>query len=377
MALNSFRTEDTLSRVALAQKLNCDGTSVTRITRDLIAKGVLKAGGLEKQSTRGRPRERIMLNADWKQAIGIELSPGHINGIVTDLKGRASIQKQVFISGSLTKEEFVDSLKTIVQRLLASCDREKLLGIGVAAFGAFSQKGNVLENVSAYPALKNFNIRKFFEDEFAITPEITDATFARALYEIWFTKGASKGSFLLFDAGSGIGCAPVLNGKIVFGKYPYTGEFGHTVCVPDGDLCNCGRRGCLETVCSIGMIEKKARAKESDPTIKFSTIAEDYASGGHRFADIVDNAARWLGIAVANQINFLVPDKVVLTGELLQLGDGFTKNCVDTIKEYILPVFMKDVTIRKSDAWYESATLGVASLLIGKVFEDIEYVQHT
>lgn len=372
-ALNILRKQNSLSRVELAEKLNCDGTAVTRITRYLIAKGVLKTAGMAK-STGGRPRERIMLNAGWKNAIGIELSPSHITGVLADLKGRIIVREEIFLSGNQSKKEFIDSLSMVTERLLNSCEREKLLGVGIATFGSFSGENKILENVAAYPALEKFDIGKFFFKEFGIVPEITDGTRARTLYEIWFNTVAAKGSFLLFDASSGIGCAAAIDGKVVFGKHSHTGEFGHTIYKLDGDKCACGRKGCLETLCSVDAIEKKAREKNSDPALKFSDVAENYVSGDTSFVDIVDDCAQWLGVAIANQINFLVPDEIILTGEIFQLGDVFYKKLIHIIEEYAFPVFMKEVAIKKSEFWQESATLGAASLLVQKVFEDIEYI---
>jgi len=372
-ALNALREKESFSRVELAKKLNCDGTAITRITRDLISKGVFKTAGMA-VSTGGRPRERIELNADWKHAIGIELTPGYVTGVLADLKGRIIIREQVFLSRERTKEEFIKALKIVSSRLLNSCSKEKLLGVGIATFGALSGKSKILEDVTSYPALKNLNISDFFVKSFGITPEVADATFARALYEIWFKNVGNQESFLLFDVGAGIGCATALNGKVVFERHSSTGEFGHTIYKVDGDLCACGRRGCLETLCSTIVIEKKIREKKSNKELSFSEIARDYAAGNHEFEDIIDDCARWLGIAVANQINFLVPDEVILTGEMLQLGNDFFEKVLFNIKEYVFSTFMKDIQIRKSESWEESAPLGAASLLVRKVFEDLKYI---
>ena len=371
-ALNVLRVAKSLSRVELSKQMNCDGTAVTRITRDLISKGLLKTAGMTK-SKGGRPREKIELNADWKNAIGIELTPSYLTGVLTNLKGRIIVREQVFLSSERTRSEFIKALELLVGRLLNSCTREKLLGVGIAAFGAFSGGNKILEEVSSYPALKNFNIGEFFVEKFGIVPEVADATFTRALYEIWFKNTGHEGSFLLFDIGAGVGCATAINGKVVFEKYSNIGEFGHTIYKVDGDLCACGRRGCLETLCSTNVIENAAR-KKLGKKLDFSEIAGDYASGSREFDDIIDNCARWLGIAVANQINFLIPDEVILTGKILLLGDRFFEKVLTTVKEYVFPVFMKNVLIRKSESWEESASLGAASMLVRKIFESIEYI---
>ena len=373
-ALNTLRKEGKLSRVELAAKMNCDGTAVTRITRNLINKGILQSAGMA-QSNGGRPREKIELNADWKNAIGIELTPSYITGVLTNLQGSIIIREQVFLSKERSKEEFIKALRLVTSRLLNSCDSHKLLGIGIATFGSFSGENKILEGVTSYPALKNFNIRSFFEQEYGIIPEIADATFARAQYEIWFKNAGSNGSFLLFNVGAGIGCATAIDGRIVFERHSNTGEFGHTIYQFNGKLCACGRRGCLETLCSTSVIENSVNS-QSDSKSSFLEIAQAYAAGNNSFEAVISDCAQWLGLAIANQVNFLVPDEVVLTGEMLQLGDHFYKQVIDTAKDYIFPAFMKNVHIRKSDSWEESASLGAASLLTRKVFDDTKYLSN-
>ena len=160
-ALNTLRSEGKMSRVELAQKMNCDGTAVTRITRNLLTKGLLKTAGITK-SQGGRPRERIELNADWKHAIGIELAPGYLTGVLANLKGHIIVREQIFLSKDQSRKEFTQALELLTGRLLNSCDRKKLLGIGIATFGAFSGENKILEDVTSYPALEKFNIEEFF-----------------------------------------------------------------------------------------------------------------------------------------------------------------------------------------------------------------------
>jgi len=372
-ALNVLRTHDTLSRVELARKLNCPGTAITRITRELIEKGILQTAGLL-ESNGGRPREQIKLVTDWKKAVGIELAPHRITGILTDLKGRILVREEIFLSERLGIEEFVHSMELVARRLLDACEEEKLLGVGIATFGPFSGESRILGNVAAYPALTYFDIQKFFEENFALTVQIADATYARALHEIWFNHAPDHGSFLLFDVGAGIGCATVFDGQIVFGKYSNVGEIGHTVYKIDGEPCPCGKKGCLETLCSIGVIEQKARKLKKSKTLKFAEIVKNYSSGKDDFREIIEDSARWLGLAIANQINFLIPDRIILTGEMLELGERFCKKVNESIEEYVFPAFRKEVTIGISDAWRENAALGAASLLVRKVFEDTKYL---
>lgn len=372
-ALEILRKHDFISRVELAEKLNCDGTTITRITRDLISKGLLKTEGMA-DSTGGRPREIVRLDADWANAIGIGLEPDFITGLSANLKGKILVREQVFFSGKKSEKEFTDALKVIMERLLSSCREKRLTGVGVAAFGTFSGKEQILENVVNYPALEKFNIYDFFKSGYSIAPEITDITIAGAMNEIWFNDNGRKGNCLFFNIGSGIGCVPSIDGNIVFGRHSHAGEFGHTIYHPDGDKCACGRRGCLETFSSINAIVKKLRKKTGERTLDFSDIISRYLDGNAEASGVVNEAAKCLGTAIANQVNFLMPDEILISGEILKLGDKFYNVIKKTMEEYVFPVFMKNLVIRKSEAWEEAAALGAASLTIRKVFEDYEYI---
>lgn len=375
-SLAILRKEDSISRVELAAKLNCDGTTITRIIRNLAEKGLVISSGLA-DSTGGRPREIIRLNADAANAIGIGLDPNFITGVIVNLKGKIIIREQIFFSEKKSRDEFINGLKLITDRLIKSCGDKKPLGIGVAAFGTFSGEDKILETTVNFPAISGINLPEFFETNYSIPPEIADVTIARVLNETWFNDIGNKGSFELFVAGAGIGCATAIDGKIVFSKYSHAGEFGHSVYKIDGDKCNCGRRGCLETLCSINAIEKKARFITGNRKLRFTEIRKSYMEKDKVITEIVNESARWLGIGIANQVNSMPPDAIMISGELLTLGDEFYSIVEDTIKEYVFPVFKNNLQIIKSNTREESPAMGAASLILRKLFEEPDFLEST
>ena len=103
-------------------------------------------------------------------------------------------------------------------------------------------------------------------------------------------------------------------------------------------------------------------------------MLRNYLSGKDDFNTIIDDSAHWLGLAIANQINFLIPEKVILTGEMLQLGERFFQQVSKSVEKYVFPAFRQEVNLSKSESWAESAALGAASLLVREVFEDTKYL---
>jgi predicted NBD/HSP70 family sugar kinase len=366
--LNILNGHGPISRAELARRLHCNGTTVTRIIKDLIDLGLVKALGLD-NSTGGRPKELIELNADWKYAIGIALDPDYITGVIINLKGQIIVREQVIFKGGQSSRDFLNTLITLSDRLLAACDRQKLLGIGIAAFGTFSDDNKILENVAQLPELEKFDLKKFFKQKYGIEVEVSNTVVAKTFNEIWFNRNGVNANLLVIVAGSGIGCTAAIDGRIVFNKHGHGGELGHTIYQVGGETCECGKRGCLETLCSLKAIRKKVAAK-TGKTLTISELTAAYADGDAEVTEIVDAAAKWLGIAVANQINLLAPDEIVLTGEIMKFGDRFLRIIEETATTCSFPIFLKNLKIIRSSAEEETTAIGAGAFVISKIFEN-------
>lgn len=119
--------------------------------------------------------------------------------------------------------------------------------------------------------------------------------------------------------GTGIGGGIVIDGKIHMGSTLGAGEIGHQVVNPDGDLCGCGARGCVETMTSASAISRMAGT--TTPEEAFSRAM----SGDQKAIEAFEEAAKWLGIGIANVMSVLAPEIFVIGGGVAQSGDFFLK----------------------------------------------------
>jgi predicted NBD/HSP70 family sugar kinase len=366
-ALQLLRRLDKISRVELVELLECDRATITRIIASLLKKKIVKRAG-NKSSDGGRPRENIQLDANYRYSIGIELDANFITGVVVDLKGKILKHETLQLSDRRSRKEFLKILDKITTCCLDFCDRKNLLGIGVAAFGTFANENKTLENVANFHALENFNIIDFFTRKYGIVPEISDTTAAHANYITGSGICRNSGLSLLFCLGRGIGCVPIIDGKITFDKYSHSGEFGHTIIAIDGALCNCGRHGCLEALASSLSITKQLNLN----SLGFLEVVKRYAGNDPAATKIAKSAARTLGIAIANQVNFLMPDEVLLTGMLLKLGNPFFELIKKTVYEYAFPAFSRNLVFRDCGVGENYVAIGVATLPVDRLFKNFE-----
>lgn len=143
-----------------------------------------------------------------------------------------------------------------------------------------------------------------------------------------FAAGAGVGAryLICLTLGTGVGSGVILDGELYNGARGYASEAGHLTVDPDGPLCSCGNRGCLEAVASAHGIVALARARmgagEGIPEPWTAACLAQAAHDGHAGAsEVFEQAGRYLGIACAGLINLLNPDAIVLAGGVMGAGD--------------------------------------------------------
>lgn len=157
---------------------------------------------------------------------------------------------------------------------------------------------------------------------------------AAAYGEYLFGAGQGRNNILLFTMGTGIGGGLVVNGSIFRGSAGFAGEIGHLPVLPDGPLCGCGRKGCLEALSSGAAIAREGRKlfRENRGGILHEMVkTEEDLEAPHIFKaaqqgdkvslKIIDRAAFYLGLALAAAVNLLNPDVIIAGGGMSQAGD--------------------------------------------------------
>jgi glucokinase len=228
----------------------------------------------------------------------------------------------------------------------------------------------VISGSKLFPAVNNLNVQDYFYKSFKLLPEVINTSAARALTEIWHdSRPAEQKDFILLDAGVGIGAVIVKKGVIIDWQDEYLGEFGHTIVCPGGKTCTCGLKGCLETVSSIPAIKEGAAAALGRKSITFDSVIEHYQAGDQAIMKVVDNSAEYLGLGIANLINLLVPDKIIISGSLFELGNSYICKLQRIVDESTFPLFRKKgVLMQQSIYREEAAAIGAATLSLNKFF---------
>lgn len=241
-----------ISRVELVELTGLTSGTITNLTHDLIQLGILR----ENEAISGNVgRRRVMLGFDprFYRIIGLDIGRTSFEIIVMDLNGTIlqSIEREM--NGVQGPEAYFQvitpTLTTVKQEIEAA--GEKILGLGVGIPGPIYYESGSLLAPPNFPGWKGYPLKQMLEQQFDLVTLIEDDARTSAMAERWYGLGKSVQNLVSITMGTGIGGGVVTNGKIVRGTNGLCGQVGHMTIVLDGKMCDCGNRGCWETVGSI------------------------------------------------------------------------------------------------------------------------------
>jgi glucokinase len=258
----------------------------------------------------------------------------------------------------------------------AGATMDQVAGVGIGSPGPLDlNNGVVLESPNL--GWRNVPLRKLLAKALGCPVVVANDVDTGTYGEYRF--GAARGSRCVVGVfpGTGIGGACVYEGKILRGKVTSCMEIGHMKVRSDGELCGCGGRGCLETVASRLAISAQVAAaayRGSAPTvleqagtdlaeIRSSVLASSIAAGEKTVREIVQGSARWIGYAMANTVNLLAPDTVLLGGGLVEaLPDLYLKGIRDAVMEFAMQTVSRDVRFVVAQLGDNATIMGAAAL---------------
>lgn len=300
------------SRADVARSTGLTRVTVSELVTELMAEGLLVETGLREGPRPGKPAILLDFDRSSFQVIGIDLSDFAVfRGAVLDLGGAILKRVELPLAGS-TGQSALDHAATLTERLI-SLVSAPLLGIGVGSPGVVNIDGVV---VSA-PNLEwvGVPLQAVLSDRFGVPVVVANDANAAVLAQHSFDD--ATGDLMLVRIGRGVGAGLLLGGSPVYGSRFAAGEIGHVVVGTDGgELCSCGKRGCLETWIAVPHLESKLA---------------DAAQGPERDSILREAGAR-LGIALAPIVGALDLGEVVLSGPAGLLAGALVESALETIR---------------------------------------------
>lgn len=370
MILNKIRTSAPISRAQIAKDTKLTPPTVSNNVKELIEQGFVKESELG-ESQGGRKPTMLLINQKAFYIIGVDVGPSAIKCVLTDLMGDILITKSTELMSSITNEKFLSLLKDIIQEVLSEAPPkiEKILGIGIAMHGVVDiESGTSL--FAPNLGLTNIPIKKALEEEFELDVIVENDARAMALGEAWFGDHGEIDSMMAVNIGRGVGAGLVSKGDLYHGAHDIAGEIGHMTIDIHGKTCECGNRGCLQTLTTGYAIAEKARVhiEESSLPPVGESVYELATQGNLECIKILEETGEIIGIGLTNLIHTINPRKIILGGGVMKSGEFMMPTILKTVEERVLTRKAKETEVVISELGDNATIIGAVALLLVDVF---------
>ena len=230
----------------------------------------------------------------------------------------------------------VNELTVRIQRLLNSCGKKKVEGVGISLPGRI-ERGS--ERLVFAPNLKwtEFDIRGPIEKATGLDVELENAANACVLAAVWFDHVQSR-NLVVVTVSEGIGTGILVNGQLARGLSGMAGEFGHVPLDPTGPLCSCGSRGCWEVFASNrAALRYYLESSESANGLNFQDLIRLAEQGDSRAAQALETMAHYLGRGMRMIVAGLDPELIIVIGDLTRSWHRFGPVIQAEVQDQVLP----------------------------------------
>jgi glucokinase len=285
--------------------------------------------------------ERAKMSEDLELTLGIDLGGSKILTAVVDRRGEMLSSDESMTPTTKEGEALIQVIVDSAHRALkqAGVAVSGICAVGVGAAGISNPEAGILFTSPNLPALRNVLLRDIMQERLGKRTFLINDADAAALGEFYFGAAQGAHNFIYLTISTGIGGGIVIDGKIYTGAIGAAGEVGHMTIDENGPICNCGNRGCWETLASGTALAREAK-RQIVGGVRTSIL--EYAEGDiekvtaqaiHSAAQQGDSVAKeliartgyYVGVGLANLINIFNPELIVIGGGLSSIGDMLLK----------------------------------------------------
>ena len=323
-----------------------------------------------------------------KSVIALDVGGTKVLGALFDENFNIIARKKKSTKAYEGIDKILDQISKVISKLVETAEEAEFEVIAIGA----GVPGVIKEGVVLFtPNLpwNHYPLAKEIESVFDIPVVIGNDANVSLLGEWGHGVAKNTKNTVGFFIGTGVGGGLIINSKIYTGHIGLAGEIGHITLNPDGVICGCGSRGCLESYSSKTGILKYIQSQirhgrdcvikdeitdnPSDYILRSSVIKEALENGDECMIEALDIAAKYLGIAVASTLNIINPEMVVFGGGLVEaLGEVFINNIKGYINRYCVPHATDDCSFTISTLGDDACLYGALTLVEARMYSQEE-----
>lgn len=359
-----------ISRIQIADVSSLAPASVTKITRQLLERGLIKEVA-QQASTGGRRAISLTTECAPFHSLAVRLGRDNIELALFDLSGEllAAHDEPFHYPDQKT---LIDGLVHRLHLFLAAQQTvlKELIAVAISLPGLIDPETGIVRYMP-HISIDKLPLSELIRDEFGVQCYIGNDTRCQALAEHYFGVSKYHSDSLLVSVHNGTGAGIIVNGEVFLGYNSNVGEIGHIQIDPLGKRCQCGNFGCLETVASNPAIIEHAKqllANGHDSQLKdnseltISDICRAALADDELARHVLLNVGNHLGKAIAMTVNLFNPQQVIISGEITEASSVVFPAVQRCIENQSLKLFHQDLPIVAA-ALSKTPTLGAFALV--------------
>ncbi|HYG98495.1 MAG TPA: ROK family protein [Terriglobales bacterium] len=296
-------------------------------------------------------------------------------------QGEILYKTRVPMVGTGTAEQGLVCIKNAIDAVLAEHPASAIAGIGVASPGPLDPRTGMILYTPNIPCWRDFSLREAIYGAYGMPTRVDNDANAAGLAEAVWGAGRGYSSVFYATLGTGIGTAIVLDRNLYYGRTGLAAEGGHqTIDYNAPCLCECGKRGCIESMASGTAIGRRARAAVSeDPrrgaailaaaggraeNINARVVSEAWRAGDPLATELLEGTARLLSIWLGNVVDLLEPDVIVVGGGMSEVFSEFFPQMLAELPSWSLNRRCSETPLVAAQYGEDSGIAGAAALCL-------------
>jgi len=334
-----------LSRAALVRKTGLSAPTISKAVASLIGLGLLEELAAP-QSLRGRPATRLQLASDAKQVIGVVIGVERCELVSAGLDGVLHPETEHFPTPAtyeLLIEQLIQSCRVLIEKPGITT-----LGIGVSLPGLTDDRKGIGQFSPNLPITNGRKPAKDLEAGLDFPTVLIQESHALCLAERNYGRAVGLQHFAIMDVGAGVGLGVMNQGELLTGASGFACEIGHvTVVMENGELCGCGNRGCLETICNDAAFVRRIN-KRLKRSLNFEQACAVVQERRSPLAQEMQDTANALAVASSIVINVLNPSHLFIHSVLFDIDPMLLEQVIGLTQKRALRPSFGDCTITRA-----------------------------
>ncbi|ALS23007.1 MULTISPECIES: ROK family transcriptional regulator [Paenibacillus] len=385
--LQWVRNSGETTQPEISKELGLSRPTVSALVEELILEGYIKVSGMGSSTDQGGKRPKLIaFHARGGGILALYFTVNTIKAALMDLSANLLHELRVSITPKDTTETMLAKVKDLAGALLLKAKELGIpvKGIGVGCPGLVETSTGTILTSTHLEVLNGCSLGESLSSAFHLPVWVDNECRNQVLAEKMFGEGQDVDTFVSLMTDVGIGAGIIIDNRIMRGKDDSFGEIGHTTIQMDGLKCRCGNDGCWEMYASSNSLMSRIHENlsrtlllkdmvQTRDELTFELIGEAIRRGDDVVYQLaIEDLGKYLGIGIANLVNSINPELIIIHGEMIHLGERLITEIEKQIQQRALPVPKERVRVIFSKLGPKANLIGSCALVLKELFDNPE-----